>query len=108
MINNRDDMTHPPKMTNGIAEDQPHLSTASCSSSESHPCNLTNGMHQSESLQSPVDNIRTSLDESHSDLLSKIIPDLVNGMCFPTEHSEAATLAANSANQNSSGDNLSI
>ena len=97
---NDDDVTHSPKMANGISEDQPHLSD---SSSEPHPSNLTNGIHQSEPLQSPTNIVRTSLDESHSDLLSNTIPDLVNGTCSTTEHSEATTSAANSANQNTSG-----
>jgi len=86
-----DDATHPPQMTNGIDEDHQQSDTAS---SESHPSNLTNGIHQSEALQSPT--IKSSLDESHSDLLSKGISDLVNGMCSPTEHSKTTSLAADS------------
>ena len=104
MINN-DDARHPPEMTNGIAEDQPHLSDANTEGSQPHPSNLTNDIHQSEPIQSPTNIVKTSLDESHSDLLSNAIPDLVNGTCSPTEHSEAtATQAAtNSTNHNTSG-----
>ena len=50
MINN-DDVRHPPEMTNGIADDQPHLSDADTTSCQLHSSILTNGIHQSEPLQ---------------------------------------------------------
>ncbi|XP_065893122.1 clustered mitochondria protein homolog isoform X2 [Dysidea avara] len=101
---NNDDARHPPEMTNGIAEDQPHLSDADTEGSQPHPSNLTNDIHQSERIQSPTNIVKTSLDESHSDLLSNAIPDLVNGTCSPTEHSEATATqtATNSTNHNTS------
>jgi len=97
---NNDDVTHPPQMTNGVVEDQPHVDTAS---SESSPSNFVNGVHQSEAIQSPANVIKTSLDKSHSDLLSKLTSDLVNGTCSPTEHSKANSTTADSTNDNSLG-----